>query len=110
MYQSITFSAFCDAFRALDRQDSFTYKGKRCLFNYLEQHEEDIGTPVELDVIALCCDYSEESWDDIADTYSIDLSECEDDDERMDVVRDYLKAQTMIVGEPIDGVFVYQVF
>jgi hypothetical protein len=59
MHQTITFSCFCDAFRSMDRQDQFTYDGKRALFDYLEELEEDIGQPIELDVIALCCEYSE---------------------------------------------------
>ena len=110
MHRTINFSMFCDAFRAMGRQDSFTYEAKRCLFDYLEDYEESTGTLVELDVIALCCDYSEESWEDIANDYRIDLSDCEDDDERIDAVRDYLEDHTTIVGEPSEGVFVYQVF
>ena len=46
MYRTVTFSAFCDAFRALDRQDSFSYEAKRCLFDYLEDYEDSTGTPV----------------------------------------------------------------
>jgi len=29
------------------------------LFDYLEQSEEDLDMPLELDVIALCCEYIE---------------------------------------------------
>lgn len=101
---------FCDAFFDMGRQDSFSYEAKRCLFDYLEEYEDSTGTPVELDVIALCCDYTEEHWSDIADNYSIDLSDCEDDEERIDAVRDYLEYHSFIVGEPSDGVFVYAVF
>ena len=110
MYRTVTFSMFCDAFRDMGRQDQFTYEAKRCLFDYLEDYEDSTGTPVELDVLALCCDYNEESWGEIAYDYRIDLSDCEDDDERIDAVRDYLEYHTCIVGEPSDGVFVYQVF
>lgn len=110
MYRTVTFSAFCDAFFDKGRQDSFSYKAKRCLFDYLGDYEDSTGTHVELDVIALCCDYNEASWDEIADNYSIALSDCEDDDERIEAVRDYLEYHSFIVGEPSDGVFVYQVF
>ena len=59
MKQTINFSQFCDAFRDMNRNDDFTYDGKRALFDYLEEYAEDCGAEVELDVIALCCDYVE---------------------------------------------------
>ena len=42
-------------------KNNFTYEGKRALFDYLENLEEDTGTEIELDTIALCCEYSEYS-------------------------------------------------
>ena len=59
MFQEIGFCQFCDAFRSMDRNENFSYDGKRALFDYLEGFEEDAGKEVELDVIALCCEYSE---------------------------------------------------
>lgn len=47
--------------------------------------------------------------EDIASNYSIDLSECEDDDERKEAVLDYLNDNTMVVGETDTGI-VYQAF
>ena len=34
-------------------------EGLECLYNYLIDFEQDTNTEIELDVIALCCDYSE---------------------------------------------------
>lgn len=59
MIKTINFQDFCDAFASMDRKDKFTYEGKQVLFDYLEQLGEDTGEPIELDVIALCCDYTE---------------------------------------------------
>jgi len=59
MKQNIGFCQFTDAFRDHDRYDSFGYDGLKALFEYLEQYEEETGTEIELDVIALCCDYSQ---------------------------------------------------
>ena len=59
IYKSIGFSQFCDAFRSYDRNENFSYKGKRALFDYLESLSEDTGEAIKLDVIALCCEYSE---------------------------------------------------
>ena len=49
----------------MGREDQFTYKGKRALFDYLEEMSEGMDEPIELDVIALCCEYSEyeSAWD-----------------------------------------------
>ncbi len=59
MKQTINFSEFTDRFRDMDRDNNFTYEGKRALFDYLEEYEEDTGEEIELDVIALCCEYTE---------------------------------------------------
>lgn len=77
MFQSVNFSSFCDSFRNLDRQDQFTYAGKRVLFDYLEQYEEDTGESIEIDVIALCCEYVESTVDEIIRKYSLDTDTTE---------------------------------
>ena len=110
MKTSVSFSSFCDAFHDMDRNDNFSYAGKRALFDYLEQYEEDCGCEVELDVIALCCEYYEESMDNIIDNYSIDVSDAEDDDEKAEIVGDYLNNNTMVVACLDDNSFVYLAF
>ena len=59
MKQTINSSDFVDAFRTHGRQNQFSYDGLRALFEYLEEMEDGMGEEMELDVIALCCDYSE---------------------------------------------------
>ena len=59
MYQTVSFSDFCDAFRSMGRNEQFSYEGKRALFDWLEYFEESTGEPIELDVIGLCCDFTE---------------------------------------------------
>jgi hypothetical protein len=82
MKQSVYFSDFCDAFRDSGRNDSFTYAGKRALFDYLEQYEEDCQEEIELDVVALCCEYSEhESALACLNDLGYDFVQDEDDDE-----------------------------
>lgn len=60
--ESLFISRFEDYKRVVTEENkngNFTYKGLRALFEYLETLEEDTGYKIELDVIALCCDYSE---------------------------------------------------
>lgn len=59
MKQTINFYDFSEAFRKAGRGDQFTYQGQRALFDYLEGYEEDTGEEIELDVVALCCEFSE---------------------------------------------------
>ena len=59
MKQTISFGQFQDAFYNMDRQNQFSYKGKKALFEYLEEYEDSTGEQIELDIIALCCDYEE---------------------------------------------------
>ncbi len=59
MKTTVTESDFKQAFRNYDRQDNFTWAGISALFDYLEEYEQDTGEEMELDVIALCCDFTE---------------------------------------------------
>ena len=59
MYQTISIYNFQDAFSQAGRKDQFSYDGKKVLFGYLEQYEDDTGQKLEIDVIALCCEYEE---------------------------------------------------
>jgi hypothetical protein len=96
--------AFADA----DREDNFSYEALGLLFDYFESYEEETGQEIELDAIAICCDYNEDNLDDIIANYSIDV-EGLDDDEKIEAVRDYLNDNTMLVGETATG-FVYLAF
>lgn len=59
MKQTINQHAFTETFRIAGRAEQFSYAGLIALFDYLEQYEEDSGEEMELDVIALCCDFTE---------------------------------------------------
>jgi hypothetical protein len=102
--------AFVDA----DRKDQFSYEALGLLFDYFESYEEETGQEIELDVIAICCEYSEDTVADIARNYSIDLSDLdpEDDDyeeQCTEAVRDYLSDRTSVVGDTATG-FIYAAF
>ena len=55
----ITVHSFVEAFRACGRGTQFSYHALRALFEHLERIEEDTDTELELDPIALCCEWSE---------------------------------------------------
>ena len=101
---------FRRAFETL-RPENFSYEGLGILFNYFEELEEGIGEPIELDVIAICCDYSEETVEEIAKNYSIDLSDCEDSDEKLETVKGQLNGYGAgLCGVTKEGTIVYPTF
>lgn len=107
MKQSINLYQFREAFRLADRSGNFSYEGLEVLFDYLEQLEEDTGEEMELDVIALCCNFTEEYPDEISGNYEIELTG--DDESDYEIVIEYLQDNTMVVGHK-NGLIVYQQF
>ena len=59
MKKTVYFNNFYDAFVSYGREDNFSYDGLRKLFDFFEDFEESIGEEIELDVIAICCDFTE---------------------------------------------------
>jgi hypothetical protein len=98
MKTTVYFSEFCDYFRKI-RPDNFSYQGLRVLFDYLEEIENSCGEELELDVIGICCEFSEASWEAIASDYSIEIDETENEDEQKVQVLDFLADQGALVGE-----------
>ena len=99
MYQKIDFADFVRAFEAHGRQDQFSYDAQRLLFEYLSECESDLGKPIELDVIALCCEYEEANAAEIIASYEIDISDASDEDETREAVVEYLEYHTTVIGE-----------
>jgi len=91
MKQTINEYQFRDAFMAM-RPENFSYEGLTALYGYLEQYEEDTGEEIELDVIAICCDFAESTPAEIRQNYSID--------EGIDLI-EYLQERTTVIE--IDG-------
>ena len=101
MYQTInTASAFRDEFRACGRADQFSYQGLGLLFDYLEAYEADTGEMIELDVIAICCDFSEDSPENIRDQYGIEGDAAE--------VIATLEENGAFVGKTDSGAIIYR--
>jgi hypothetical protein len=100
-----TFSQFRNHFAAMDREhfsvmgrkSQFSYEALNLLYDYLEENAEGY----ELDVIALCCEYSEDTARGIAEAYGLH----EDED-----VTAYLEEHTQVVGVTKAGTILYAQF
>ena len=59
MKQTINIYDFERAFELMNRKENFSYDGLKALFEFLEDYEESCETEIELDVIDICCEYTE---------------------------------------------------
>ena len=100
MKQTINEYQFKDAFQKC-RPNNFSYEGLTALYDYLEDYEADTGQEMELDVIGLCCDFTEyNSLKEFQDEYG---EYCYEDIED-------IENETIVI--PIEGTegFIIQVF
>ena len=107
MKTSVNEHSFRDAFRDCGRADQFSYAGLGALFDYLEEYEDSCDTEIELDVIALCCDYCEyDSATEAAGEYGWDFPDSMEEDgedpeeyaERIEEeALDWLRDQTTVI-------------
>ena len=112
---TLNFSQFCDSWPE-SRKDQFSYQGKKALFNYLTQLEEDTGEEIEFDPIAICCDFVEyESATEAASeyfefegmTFDEDGTELETVDEVEAKAIKFLEERTTLIEiENSDGVII----
>jgi hypothetical protein len=112
MKQTVNEYDFHRAFEAL-RPDNFSYEGLGLLFEYFEQLEDDMGEEIELDVIAICCDWAEGRASEIVSDFGLnsilDLDDLEtDSEEYCTAVEDHVRDQTSVAGITGTGTIVYQ--
>lgn len=103
-------SQFRDAFHHAGRKDQFSYEGLGLLFDYLN----DCGSDVELDVIGICCEFSEMTLNEVIDNYDtgIDAETItqESEENLLTMVTDYLQDNTSLVGLTSMNTFVFVQF
>ena len=106
MKQTINLEQFQQTFTDWGCSDNFSYEALEVLYDWFEELDADCGTDTELDVIAICCEFSEATANDIAVDYQIDVDDM-NDDERLETVLHYLNYHTTVCGETSDTI-VYQ--
>ena len=98
MIKTINEYDFIDAFKGM-REDNFSYDGLVALYEYLEMLEDDTGQSIELDVIALCCGFTE--YDNLKEFLA-------DYGEDYETIEDIQNATTVIMID--DDSFIIQQF
>ena len=107
MKTTINLHQFRDAFYRMDRKDQFSYEGLAVLFNGLEEYEEDTGEELDFDVIALCCDFSEMTAQEVIDSYGLEIA---DDGNQLNNAIDWINDQTWYVGKTDKDTIIFRQF
>lgn len=105
MIKKINVDEFINEFKTYNMHN-FSREGLRALFDYIEQVEDSTGESIELDVIALRCEYSQ--YQDISeayDTYSVKENSKELSYEQM---LEWLQDRTQVIE--LDGGIIIQNF
>lgn len=113
MKKTVNFYDFQHEFYRCGRGEQFSYQGLHTLYDYLIQYEDDTGEELELDVIALCCEYAEMTMQEIFDAYPevLDLIDMDRPRESTySIVVDYLNDNGSYCGDTSQGTFVFQQF
>ena len=109
MIQTINFHDFRQAFENMDRGEQFSYEALELIFDYLEECDQNM----ELDVIAICCDFTEGNFQEVANELDdeIDLETVGlDEEETAQKVADYLSEKTTVLGITSNNFIVYANF
>lgn len=77
MKQTVNKYDFRRAFKTM-RLNNFSYDALGKLFEYYEQLEDDTGEEIELDVIAICCDWTEIDLENFNLDYGTDFDDIDD--------------------------------
>ena len=82
------------------RTDSVIIEATEALVDWLEDLEGDTGEEMELDPIALRCQFSLYSHSEAEETWCIDTSDAETPEQLKEMIEDYLNDNTIVI--PVD--------
>ena len=98
---NVYFNDFINAFQGSQYEYSFSFEGKRALYDYLEQPSDDIGEDIELDIVALACEYDE--YSSIIECavergYDVDIIFKDNLDEETKKAKEWLEERTQVIS------------
>lgn len=98
IYQTITQSEFTTAFHRTGRGDNFSYSALCALYDYIDELSDATGEDIELDVIALCSEYSEYSDAlEAAAEYGFTPEGDQEESEQEQSAIDWLRGRTQVI-------------
>jgi hypothetical protein len=111
MKTTVYLEDFRAAFNRAGRGDQFSYDGLELIFDYITEYEDETNEQIELDVVAICCEWNESTPAEIIEQYDTDINtEGMDDEEIAAAVYDWLNDETIVAGTTLAGDLVYVQF
>jgi len=123
MKQTVNSYDFRQAFKNCGRyggeNDNFSYEALQLLFDWFAGYEEDTEEEIELDPIAICCDFTEATKSELLSNFDeIELNSLNNEDEDNEEIAEYLCTNTSYIGrtEPSEysklkePTYIYQAF
>lgn len=91
-------------FKKCGRENHFSYEGFNAFYDYLSEYSDEVGEDFKVNVIALCCDFTEYSdWEKLYNNYSYSYNnesktfeELEADDE-LDEFKEWVQDRTTVI-------------
>lgn len=100
MKEYVSESKFIYKFEVMNRKEDFSYNGRKALYNYIINLEEDTKQEIELDIIAICCEYAEyQNLNEYLKNYTTDINKEDFEEEGEFNAEDYEKAIFEEIGE-----------
>tara|TARA_R110002012_G_scaffold308569_1_gene514876 strand:- start:257 stop:598 length:342 start_codon:yes stop_codon:yes gene_type:complete len=83
-----------------ERHEDKVIEGTCSLVGWLEDLEEDTGEEMELDPVALRCQFSLYTYSEAEEAWCIDTSDAETPEQLKEMITDYLNDNTIVI--PVD--------
>lgn len=91
-------------FKECGRENHFSYEGFNALYDYLDKYSDEVGEDFKVNVIAICCDFTEYSdWEKLYNDHSYSYNnksksfeELEEDNE-LDVFKEWVQDRTTVI-------------
>jgi hypothetical protein len=91
----------------MGRGDNFSYNGWQAIGDYLEEISNNTGEDMEVDIIAICCEYAmaesvEDAFMQFDHEHGIDLPTMEewqelDEEEKLETIEEFLQHESSVV-------------
>jgi hypothetical protein len=86
-------------FKDHGRENQFSFDGIRTLYNYFNELEESTDEEIKIDIIAICCEFTEYSKSELLTLYDYkaDRKEFESEEEYIEAIIQELQENTVLL-------------
>lgn len=89
-----------ELFEECGRGDHFSYYGYQALYDYLDSFSDEMGEDFKVDVIAICCDFTEYAdWEEIYNNYSYSYNNEEEkwEETNQEAFKEWVQDNTTVI-------------